>query len=348
MKFQTLRQFFSSMHIGDKWKDALKIALALALTGFILSKTSLHDIIALRDIISWPWLIISLVVFFAMTIVKAAQYWALFDRRFPYPQVLRVVTLQNALTNLISNAAGIASYLTMFRVEQKVKLRYSGTIFIITKAGDLFCMSFFLLLSTLWVWTRINVLRELVILILIVSCLALLAFWTAVFMRQKFILQLQKVMHWTRLDRVSILERGLNMLQSVAEQEQRTVIRMFLLGLLLSMSYMSLTMAYSYSRIQTFHIPLDLWAIIFIASLLQFVSVIPIQIFGGLGVNEVTLLYLYGLFGIVQADIPAILVASRVLFYLFNLSLLLYIPIDTITARFKPMKKEEVDKVNEA
>jgi uncharacterized membrane protein YbhN (UPF0104 family) len=347
MNFQTLRNFLSSWFTGDKWKDVLKIVLALALMGFIFSRTNLQDFLSLRDIISWPWLLISLIVFLALTVVKAAQYWVLFDRRLPYPQVLRVVTLQNALTNLVSNAAGIASYLTMLRIEQNVKLRRSGAIFIVTKAGDLFSMAFFLLLSAWLVWARVNVLHQLVLVVLAAVFLALLVFWTAVLLRQKFIFQLQRIMHWTRLDRLPIAARGLNMLQSVAEQEQRTVIRMFLLGLALSMAYMTLTMVYGYSRIQTFQIPLDLWAVVFVASLMQFVSIIPIQIFGGLGINEVTLLYLYGLFGITQTDLPAILVGQRVLFYLFNLALLLYMPIDTFASRFGPAGKDKADRWNE-
>ncbi|SRR5581483_5348682 len=347
MKSQTLYQFFLYLIAKDKWKDVLKITLAFLLIGIVFSRTNIQNIIAVWDIISWPWLLVSVAVFFAMTVVKAVQYWALFDSRVPYLQVLRVATFQNALTNLVSNAAGIASYLTMFRVEQNVKLKHSGAIFIITKAGDLFSMAFFLLLSAWLVWARTNILHQLVLLVLGVVFLALLVFWTAVFFRQKFILQLHRITHWMRLDRASIIERGLNMLQSVAEQEQRTVVRMFLLGLTLSMSYMTLTMAYSYSRIQTFHIPLDLWAIVFVASLMQFVSIIPIQILGGLGINEVTLLYLYGLFGITQVDLPAILVGLRVLFYLFNLALLLYMPIDTFVSRVKSAGKNKKDRLNE-
>lgn len=347
MKFQNLRSFFSSFFTGDKWKDVLKIALALALMGFIFSKTNLQDFISLRDLISWPWLLISLVLFFVMTTMKAAQYWALFERRIPYSQVLRVVTVQNALTNLVSNAAGIASYLAMFRVEQNVKLRHSGAIFIITKAGDLFSMGFFLLLSAWLVWARAGILHQLVLLLLAAVFLALLAFWTAVFLRQKFILQLQRTIHWMRLDRVSIIERGLNMLQSVAEQEQRMVVRMFLLGITLSMSYMTLTMAYSYSRFQTFRIPLDLWAIIFIAALMQFVSIVPVQIFGGLGLSEVTLLYLYSLFGIIQPDLPAILVGLRLLFYMFNLTLLLYEPVGVFVSRFRSANMDDNEEMHE-
>ncbi len=346
MKFQIRHRFFSSWLAGDKWKDILKIVLALALMGFILSKTNLQAIAALRGVISWTWLLVSFVLFCSLTVVKGAQYWVLFDHLVPYPQVLRVVTLQNALTNLVSSAAGIASYLTMLHVEQNVKLRRSGTVFVITKAGDLFSMGFFLLLSTWLVWTRIGALQEWVLLLLIAICLVLLAFWTTVFLRQKFVLQLHRIMHGLRLDRVAIFERGLGTLQSVAEQEQRTVVRMFLLGLLLSMSYMTLTMAYSYSRIQTFQIPLDLWAIVFIASLMQLVSIVPIQVFGGLGVGEITLLYLYGLFGVVQVDIPAILIASRMLFYLFNLALMLYIPVDTVIGRVRSADKSEAKRAD--
>jgi uncharacterized membrane protein YbhN (UPF0104 family) len=65
----------------------------------------------------------------------------------------------------------------------------------------------------------------------------------------------------------------------------------------------------------------------------QLISIIPIQVFGGLGVSEVTTMYLYGLFGVTAEVIAPILVGARVLFYLTNLSYVLWIAIDTILER---------------
>ena len=104
---------------------------------------------------------------------------------------------------------------------------------------------------------------------------------------------------------------------------------------MLSFLYMTLTMAYSYARFQIFPVPVDFWVILFITSVMQFISIIPIQIFGGLGVSALTLVYLFSLFGVTQVDIPAIVVALRVLFYLFNLAVLAYLPVDALLNKLK-------------
>jgi uncharacterized membrane protein YbhN (UPF0104 family) len=75
---------------------------------------------------------------------------------------------------------------------------------------------------------------------------------------------------------------------------------------------------------------------------MQFISIIPIQIFGGLGVSELTLVYLFSLFGVTQVDIPAIVVALRALFYLFNLAVLVYLPVDALLNKLKYQESESL------
>jgi uncharacterized membrane protein YbhN (UPF0104 family) len=58
-------------------------------------------------------------------------------------------------------------------------------------------------------------------------------------------------------------------------------------------------------------------------------GIIPIQAFGGLGVCDVMSMYLYGLFGINQPEIAAILIGSRIIFYVVYGVMLLYIPIES-------------------
>lgn len=327
-----MREKISTFFSSGKWKDALKILLALGLMALVLSRTSLTEILALRDRLSWTWLAASFVMFIAMTLVKALQYWVLLGRQTSYRKTLKIVIIQNALTNFVANTAGIASYLAMFQMEENVKVRKSGAVFVLTKAGDLLCMGLFLLISASFIWTRVPVLHQLVIFILVALTAGLTVFWIAIFMRQTFVGFLRRILQSLRLDRLSLIQRGLLALESLASQDTKTVTQTLVTGTALSFLYMLATMAYGYTRVQTFQIPLEFWAIIFVASLMQFVSVIPFQVFGGLGVTEVSLVYLYGLFGFVD-EIPAILVGLRVLFYIFNLILLAYVPLDSFFDR---------------
>lgn len=335
-----MRARFRTTLSSIKWQDAVRIALALILMGIVLARTNLSELIALKDRLSWTWLALGFLLFIAMTLLKTLQYWILLGRQTSYRNTLRIVIIQNALTNFVANTAGIASYLAMFQMEENVKVRKSGAVFILTKAGDLLCMGLFLLVSASFVWTDVAALHQPMIFILVALAAGLTVFWIAIFMRQTFIGFLRGLAEMIRLDRLSLVQKTLSALESLAAQDTKTVTQMLMTGTALSFFYMLATMAYGYTRVQTFQIPLEFWAIIFIASLMQFVSVIPFQVFGGLGVTEVSLVYLYGLFGFVD-EIPAILVALRVLFYIFNLILLAYVPLDTSLSREKRVAADE-------
>ena len=58
--------------------------------------------------------------------------------------------------------------------------------------------------------------------------------------------------------------------------------------------------------------------------------VVPVQVFGGLGVTDITTMYLLGLFGINQPQLAATIIGLRIIFYAANLLLLLYLPLDVL------------------
>ena len=273
-----------------------------------------------------------------MTLLKGVQYWALFNRKTSYLQILRIIIFQNALSNLVANSAGVASYFTLFRVEQDVNFKRSGLVFLITKIGDLFSMGSFLLIATLLTWKRVTALHQMTSILLAGILLGLFVFIAVIVFRGKLILLVAHAVHWLQLDRFKFVNSGLNLLRFLAEQEQKKLISAFLLACLLSLIYMSATVLYAFSRVKAFHIPIDFWASTYMVSFMQFISLIPIQILGGLGVSEFVSIYFFNLFGITQFDIPATLIGRRVMTYLFSLISLLYIPLDMLFARLRLSK----------
>src|SRR6185369_17127535 len=112
MKLQSSALAKPSLH----WRELLKIFLAFLLIGIIFSKTSLSQIIEVFKQISWTWFFISFALFFLTMALKGLQYWALFECKIPYLEVVKIVVLQNAFSNLVTNTAGVATYFTLFRV----------------------------------------------------------------------------------------------------------------------------------------------------------------------------------------------------------------------------------------
>jgi uncharacterized membrane protein YbhN (UPF0104 family) len=134
---------------------------------------------------------------------------------------------------------------------------------------------------------------------------------------------------------LSVIQRGIESLKALAEQDHRMILPMMVRAFSLSFLYFSLIMAMSFVSYQLFSIPLGAWAIVFVSCLLQLISLIPIGIFGGLGVNDISLIYLYGFFGLPQSIVPAIAVGFRILGYLSGILGLGYLPVFSYFTRHK-------------
>lgn len=325
--------------------NLFKIILALILVGFIFSKTDIYQLAALKDRISWTWLALRFVFFCLMLLVKSLQYWTLFEKRIRYFNMLNIVIWQNAIANFLANSAGIASYLTMLRAEEGIKLHRAGITFAITKIGDLFSMWLYLAISAWLVWAEAEELHGIILVLLIGIFLSLSVFFLAVLLRKRFVSVVWKVANKFHITHMKIVKALMDILSSLADQDQRAIFYVLIRSTILSLVYMTLTMAFSYSGLRMFLVPLDFWPIVLTATLLQLLSVIPIQILGGLGVTEVTGMYLYGLFGIQQSDIAAVLLGLRVIFYLMTLITIVYLPLGTWIS--KP-RRENLNRDNDS
>ena len=152
--------------ISSLW-NFLKIALAFGLVIYVLSKSDLPTLWSTLQNASVFWLVISGVLYFALTLLKALQYAVLMPGRLTYPQVLNVTIWQNAISNFFLAGAGIAAYITMTRLEHEVKVSRSVTIFLLTKVGDLIAIWVTLLVASKLVWSDIGLLRAPVIFLIL-------------------------------------------------------------------------------------------------------------------------------------------------------------------------------------
>ena len=318
-----------------KWMwDAAKIFLAFFLLYIAISKTDYSQVQSLVENVELAWTATLFFLFCVLVFLKAYQYQVLIGSKVSYTHILRIVILQNAISNFIANSAGIASYMTMLKAEQKIKLSRSGITFLVTKFGDLLAISLYLGLSTILVWEQIGSLQWLTIFLVVGILLGLATLMITILWRERFVALVARVLTWLRLDHFSLVKRGLGMLRSLADEEQSSIFAMLRTGVVLSLVYMTATMVFVYTRIQIFDVQLGLWPVIYIASLMQMVSFVPIQVFGGLGVSEVTSVYLFSVFGLDQGEMAAIMLGLRALSYLMNASILLYLPFDALIRRY--------------
>ena len=310
--------------------DLVKIALAIVFLIFVVSKTDIQQVKALGDKLSPGWLGLSFILFCLLTVLKALQYHYLIGRRMQFPRVLGVVILQNGITNFVTTAAGIASYLTMLGAEKDVRLGRAAVSFLVAKMGDLIAVSLLLLLSTVWAWQAVHPIRALAMGLLALDLAIILVFFAAVLLRGRFVDILRRLVSTLKLERFGLIRKAMEFLQSLAEQDQAKAMRMVAAGTIYSLVYMVVVMLWTYTRLRTFSLSLDMVAITFVGSILQIASWVPVYVFGGLGISETLSVYLYGIFGVDKPEIAAILLAGRLIFYLMSAAMLLYLPLQAV------------------
>jgi len=313
--------------------NIFKFVLAVLLVWFVFSRTSVGEIVGLFQKVSFIWLLISFIWFSLMTSMKALEYHLLSGRQTPYPRVLSIVVTQNAISNFIATGAGIASYLTMFSVDEGVRLRKAVATFLIAKIGDLVAVWLTLLASGLLLWREISALRVAVLVMLIVIPLAIGVFAGVILLRHRFV---DLVGQWAKslmLDKFSMIQRSLETLHFLAEQDEKTVFSSIRTGVICSSVYMILTLLWAYASLRAYSVDLSVITVVFVNSWMQLISWLPIQVFGGLGVSETSQVYLYGLFGVPVIEMAAVSLGLRVILYTFNLLSLLYLPFGTLSRR---------------
>ena len=308
----------------------LKIIFAVVLIGFVFSNTHLAELKIVLANASIGWAVLTFFLYVLLTLIKAFQYYFLLNEEVTYPQVLNVVVLQNAVSNFLATSAGIASYLTLFHVEYGVKVSRAAVVFLLTKIGDLIAIWILLLVSSWFVWPQVEALHVPVILLLAGMGIVVVILIVAINLRQRFVGFVKGIVDRLGLSRFSIVRKGMDILQTLGDQEQTSVIRKIKMVLTTSSFYLAVSLMWIYSSLRVFNLKIGILPVLFSNALLQVISYLPIQIFGGLGVNEFSTMFLYGLFNIPAAVLSPVLIGSRIMFYLMNLLILLYLPIYSI------------------
>lgn len=312
-------------NLSTLW-NFLKILLALGLVLYIFSKVELSNLLSTLKGASVYWLLLSGVLYFLLTILKALQYSVLLRGKLTYSQVLNVTIWQNAVSNFFLAGAGIATYVTMTRMEHEVKVSRSVTTFILTKVGDLIAIWVGLLLASRLVWSEIGTLQTPVLLLTVGIGGVILLFFLTISFRMRFVSILNRILEWLKISRIKLIENGMSYLQGLAGMEQQKVFTTLGLLILYSFVYLAVTIACTYTNLATFHVQPDIFAVMFISVLIQLVSYFPVSVFGGLGVTETSALYFWSFFEMPENIMAPALIGIRVIFYLFNLIPLIYLP----------------------
>ncbi|CAG0981343.1 hypothetical protein ANAEL_01763 [Anaerolineales bacterium] len=317
----------SNRKINVAW-NFLKILFAIALVWYFLSWVDPNELYDLWERVRITHLLATIGLYSVLTLLKAYMYQQiLIEQKTRYTRVLNIVVLQNSISNFLANSAGLASYLALLRLEENVKVRQSGLTFLIIKIGDLFAVWLISIACSFLLWDRVEELHNAILFFLILVGLGFIVFFLALFWRRGFISQTTRFIHWVKLTRYSFFEQVANALDSFAEMPQDVVFHTVYKAFGLTFVYTVITLLWMIVSMNAFQLPIDALSILFVSCILQLFSMIPVSVFGGLGITEVTSLYLYTLLGVPGTELSIILVGWRILYYVTNLLLVIYLPI---------------------
>lgn len=321
------------------WSIA-KIVLGLSLIVFLFSKTSFSELVSLAAQVNWNWLWVTFGLFILLSLLKAWQYYILFDASFSYWQILSVVILQNAISNFVASSAGVAAYMTALRAEQGIKVSRSASVFLITKVGDLIAVWIALIISLLFVWHEIRNVLNLVLFLIALIGAGLVVFWAIILLRRKFVDVMNSIFERIGLTNFWPARQLLELADRLADFEQKNVLRIIFIASSLSSLYLLFTFMWTYSSLHTFNFLVTMPAVAFVGSMLQLLSIVPVQVFGGLGVSETASLYFFSLFDFSQGQLVTVLIGIRLLFYVTNLVVLIYLPMYSFLQRHSSRKDD--------
>ncbi len=303
-----------------------KIALALGLMAFVLSRISVNDLVDVARRASLCWLVLAALAYCASAWFLTLRYWVLIRRQIALSQLFGVVLLQNAISNFVASGLGAASYVAVLRGEHQVTAVRGVASLLFARVGDLLALLLALVASSYFVWGQIGPVHPVVIALLATMTAGLITLLMVIAFRHplaKLVDSLQARFEGTGS---KSMQRILGLASRMADADLDSLYRE--LGPLVA--YSCLVMASSglwvFCVVRAFAIPVGTWPIVFVVSITQLIGIIPIQVFGGLGVYEFTSVYLYGLFGIAQPEATALVVGIRIILSVLNLVLLLYLP----------------------
>ena len=124
LRWQTRAWRWLQLRRGALW-NGLKIALALLLTGVVLTQTSVDALLGLAQRVAPGWVVLGGLCYGAILLLSARRYWLLIERGVPFATFFNLFILQNAITNFVASSAGAVSYVAMLRGEHQVRVSRS-------------------------------------------------------------------------------------------------------------------------------------------------------------------------------------------------------------------------------
>lgn len=307
-----------------------KFAIAFALLALIIAEISHESMRLLWTRVSMPWFVVSIIAFYVAVWCMARRYWVILGATLNFQDVFQVVLYQALIGNLLTTTAGAAWYIGTLRHEQNVQVARSLLSLALARFGDLVVFLPSLIVVTIILWSQIATLHSLVLLMIFLAIASLTIVTSMIVFRRLFAVVIHKILNRLALAEKPIIKKAIVTLESLSNEIDRQSPKAIGHFILLSLLTVGSMLCFAYSSLQIFDVKIGMSPVILVVAVTQIISLLPIQVLGGLGVYDYTYLYLYGAFGIERPELIGVIVGLRISYYLANLCLL---PLVALTAQ---------------
>lgn len=305
--------------------SVLKVSLAVCLFWLVISQTSLADLVAAARRIQPVWLLVTVLAFALIAWAMARRYWVLVGKELAFHEMLELVIIQTLITNFLMNAAGATSFVALLRTQHQIGIGRGVLALFLARVGDIVFLASALAVMSWPVWSRIEVLHNLVAVMILVQVAFLLGSCSAYAARARLSEWIQGIRERYGIDENGLAGRTTGSVLSLCKTEESQLRPLIAPLLGYSAVVLVANFAYAYATLALFAFPLGLWDVLFVAVVMQLVSFVPVQVFGGLGIYEVSSVYLYSLLGAEPSETIPIVIGAHAVFYLLNAMMLLFI-----------------------
>ena len=308
----------------------VKFALAFGLIAIVISEVNVESVAVLWKRISVSWFLLSVFAFYASIWFMARRYWVLIGTQIEFHDVFHSVLYQNIMGNLVTTVAGAAWYVGTLRNQHNIPITRSVFSLVAARFGDLVTWLVTLSVATLLVWRHIPMLHLMVTLLISLLTGGVLVGVMMIIFHGRTVAFAGAILSKFRFQRKPSVRRFFETLTVFLNRETDEYVRSINPFTVYSVLTVASMLLFAYCSLQIFAVQIEIWPVVFVVALTQIISFLPVQVLGGLGLYDLTYLYLYGLFGVDRSEFAAVIVGLRICFYLANFALL---PLLVITAR---------------
>ena len=305
----------------------IKILLSAALIYYLFSQSSWAQLIGVQSRIDFYWFPLYLGIYIILLYLMSRRYWTYYEKDLSFRNVFLLTLTQTVVGNLLTSSAGVLSYIGIHKLKHGTNNFSTLFPLVINKffdfiafGGILFISSFFLsrYSELLRIYSRYSG--------LVFVCGLLLFFGRGVILR--FLEWLITELNLQDLRAVRSLSSIWRAFRNNIEALERGRLR-FLGGY--TVLYVIFQVLFSYAGFRIFSVDVAPSSILLLVSFQQFIAVLPIQVMGGLGVFDVTELFVLSTLGITDPGLPTVIIVKRLFFYLVNL---LFFPAVLLTTNY--------------